>query len=483
MTAENFFGGNFKMKKFMGDDFLLSTPTAQKLYDEYAKNLPIIDYHCHINPREIAENISFSNITEAWLYGDHYKWRAVRACGFGEKYVTGGADDLDRFRAWAATMPSLIGNPLYHWTHLELKKYFGITEPLSEKSCDEIWEKCNSVITGGRFSVRDIIEMSGVEAICTTDDPADDLRWHRQIREDASFKTRVLPAFRPDKGVNIELDGFADYIKNTLSPAAEIEISDLNSLLAAYIRRIEFFVENGCLTSDHGMGYIPYSKADSGEVDAILKKALSGEQLTAEECDKYKTYMLVFFAKEFSKRGIVMQIHYGVIRNNNTNAFEKLGADTGFDTIAGYECTTNALKLLDEFDKNGILPKMVIYSLNPADNTALDALCGCFCGNEDGVKSKIQHGAAWWFNDHLEGMREQLKSYAATGVLANFIGMLTDSRSFLSYTRHDYFRRLLCDYVGGMIERGEYPCDIEAAGKIVSNISYNNTKEFFGFDS
>ncbi len=469
------------MKKFMDEDFLLSTPTAVKLYEEYAKDLPIIDYHCHINPKEIAENISFSNITEAWLYGDHYKWRAIRACGFEEKYVTGGADDHDRFKAWACSMPSLIGNPLYHWTHLELKKYFGITEPLSQNSCEKIWEECNKKITSGNFTVRDIIKMSGVEAICTTDDPADDLRYHKMIAADENFDTKVLPAFRPDKGVNIELDGFAEYIKGALSASSGIDICDLDSLLAAYSARIEYFAQNGCLTSDHGMGYIPYAYAESDEVDAILKKALAGDSLSQLECDKYKTYMLTFFASEFSKRDFVMQIHYGVIRNNNTKAFEKLGADTGFDTIAGYECTTNALKLLDTFEQNGILPKMVIYSLNPCDNAAIDALCGCFQGNENGVRSKIQHGSAWWFNDHLEGMRDQLRTYASEGVLGNFVGMLTDSRSFLSYTRHEYFRRILCDYVGGLIERGEYPCDMEAAGKIISDISYYNTKNFFGF--
>lgn len=469
------------MKKFMDDDFLLSTETAKKLYNDYAKKLPIIDYHCHINPKEIAENISFSNITEAWLYGDHYKWRAIRACGFEEKYVTGPSSDYERFEAWAKTMPSLIGNPLYHWTHLELKKYFGITTPLSEKSCGETWNKCNETITSGNFSARDIIEMSGVETICTTDDPADDLRYHKQIKEDSSFKTKVLPAFRPDKGVNIELDGFANYIKNTLAESAGIQITDLDSLLAAYSSRIEYFAENGCRTSDHGMTYIPYKPASSKEVDKILKKALSGKKLSAEECDKYKTYMLVFFAGEFSKRDFVMQFHYGVIRNNSTNNFERLGPDTGFDTIAGVECTQSALALFNEFEKNGILPKCIIYSLNPIDNAAIDAICGCFQGNDRGIKSKMQHGSAWWFNDHLEGMRDQLKTYASEGVLANFVGMLTDSRSFLSYTRHEYFRRILCDYIGGMIERGEYPDDIEQAGKIVSDISYYNTKEYFGF--
>lgn len=470
------------MKNFMDENFLLSTPTAEKLYHTYAEKMPIIDYHCHINPREIAEDHRFSGITEAWLYGDHYKWRAVRACGYEEKYVTGGVSDEERFRAWASTMPSLIGNPLYHWTHLELKKYFGITKPLSPETCDEIYAECNEKLKGEGYSVRELIRRSNVSLICTTDDPADDLRYHKQIAADKTFETKVLPAFRPDKGVNIELPGFAEYITGPLSDAAEIEIRDLDSLLAAYVRRIEYFEALGCRTSDHGMGYIPYAYADSDEVNAILQKALNGEVLTTEECDKYKTYLLLFFAKEFSRRDFVMQLHYGVIRNNSDKNFEKLGADSGFDTIAGYECTRNVLALLNAFEMADALPKMVLYSLNPCDNAAIDAICGCFQGNDRKIRSKIQHGSAWWFNDHLEGMREQLRTYAAEGILANFVGMLTDSRSFLSYTRHEYFRRILCDYIGGLVERGEYPNDEKTLGKIVSDISFYNTKEFFGFD-
>lgn len=470
------------MKNFMDENFLLSTPTAEKLYHTYAEKMPIIDYHCHINPREIAEDHRFANITEAWLYGDHYKWRAVRACGYEEKYVTGGVSDEERFRAWASTMPSLIGNPLYHWTHLELKKYFGITKPLSPETCDEIYAECNEKLKGENYSVRELIRRSNVSLICTTDDPADDLRYHKQIAADKTFETKVLPAFRPDKGVNIELPGFAEYITGPLSDASEIEIRDLDSLLAAYVRRIEYFETLGCRTSDHGMGYIPYAYADSDEVNAILQKALNGEVITTEECDKYKTYMLLFFAKEFARRDFVMQLHYGVIRNNSDKNFEKLGADSGFDTIAGYECTRNVLALLNAFEMADALPKMVLYSLNPCDNAAIDAICGCFQGNDRKIRSKIQHGSAWWFNDHLEGMREQLRTYAAEGVLANFVGMLTDSRSFLSYTRHEYFRRILCDYIGGLVERGEYPNDEKTLGKIVSDISFYNTKEFFGFD-
>lgn len=469
------------MKQFMDENFLLSTPTAVELYHTYAAKMPIIDYHCHIDPKEIAEDHRFSNITEAWLYGDHYKWRAVRACGYEEKYVTGGASDYERFRAWACSMPRLVGNPLYHWTHLELRRYFGITKPLCEETCDEIWNICNEKLSSDGFSVRDIIKKSGVKLICTTDDPADDLRYHKKLAEE-QYETRVLPAFRPDKGVNIEQRGFTDYIKNVLSPAAGIEISDLDSLLAAYVERIDCFEALGCRTSDHGMGYVPFAYAESDEVNAILKKALDGAPLTREECDKYKTYMLMFFAREFSERDFVMQLHYGVVRNNSEKNFALLGADSGFDTIAGYECTENLLALLNAFEKENALPKMVLYSLNPNDNAAIDAVCGCFQGNDKKIRSKIQHGSAWWFNDHLNGMREQLRTFAATGVLANFIGMLTDSRSFLSYTRHEYFRRILCDYIGGLVERGEYPCDLETLGKIVSDICCNNTKEFFGFD-
>ena len=469
------------MKQFMDHDFLLSTPTAEKLFEGYAKNTPIVDYHCHLVPAEIAENKQFKNITEAWLYADHYKWRAIRACGFDEKLVTGGASDYDRFKAWAATMPNLIGNPLHHWTHLELARYFDIHKPLSESTCDEIWEACNAKLSSGNMRARDLIKMSGVKVICTTDDPADSLEHHAALAADTSFETRVLPAFRPDKAVNIEKPGFKEYITEKLAPACKADITDLDALLDAMIARLDHFEALGCKTSDHGMDYVPYAPCTAKEADAIFKAALAGKELTAEQADKYKTFMLSFFAGEFTKRNWVMQIHYGVIRNQSTKNFELLGPDAGFDTIAGYDCVRNALRLLDSFERADCLPKMVFYSLNPVENAAIDAMCGCFQGNDKGIKSKIQHGSAWWFNDHLDGMREQLKTFAATGVLANFIGMLTDSRSFLSYTRHEYFRRILCDYVGNLIENGEYPADLETAGQIVYHISYGNACRFFGF--
>ena len=471
------------MKKFMQNDFLLSTPTAEKLYKDYAEKTPIVDYHCHLVPAEIAENKQFKNITEAWLYADHYKWRAIRACGFEEKYVTGGASDYDRFKVWAATMPNLLGNPLYHWTHLELARYFDIHTPLNEKTCDEIWEKCNAALASGKMGAKDLIKMSDVKVICTTDDPADTLEYHEKIAADKDFDTKVLPAFRPDKAVNIEKDGFKEYIADKLSKSYGSSIQCLDDLLAAMLKSLDHFEKLGCKTSDHGMDYVPYEPCTVKEADEIFKTALSGKKLTAEQADKYKTFMLSFFASEFTKRDWVMQIHYGVIRNQSSKNFALLGPDAGFDTIAGYDCVRNALRLLDSFETAGNLPKMVFYSLNPVENAAIDAMCGCFQGNDKKIRSKIQHGSAWWFNDHLEGMREQLKTFAATGVLANFIGMLTDSRSFLSYTRHDYFRRILCDYVGSLIENGEYPDDIEVAGQIIYNISYKNAVDFFGFNN
>jgi len=475
--------GYIAMKKFMDKDFLLSTPTGEKLFEEYAENMPIIDYHCHLDPSEIAGNKQFKNITEAWLYGDHYKWRAIRACGFEEKYVTGGADDYDRFKAWAATMPNLIGNPLYHWTHLELQRFFNFYEPLSEKTCDAAWEKCNSLLTSGRMGAKDMITSSNVKVICTTDDPADSLEYHKQIARDKSFAAKVYPAFRPDKAVNIEKNGFAEYMTGKLEKAYGSKIDNIDELCRCFTSRLDLFESLGCKTSDHGLDYVPFVPCTTKQADAVFKKAMNGEKITDIEADSYKTYMLTFFAKEFTKRGWVMQIHYGVIRNNSEVNFKKLGPDTGFDTIAGHDCIRNILSLLSSFETENSLPKMVFYSLNPIENAQLDAMCGCFQGNNDGIKSKVQHGSAWWFNDHLEGMRDQLRSYASIGVLANFIGMLTDSRSFLSYPRHEYFRRILCDYLGRMIDGGEYPADLETAGRIVSDISFNNANKFFGFNA
>ncbi len=472
------------MKKFMDKDFLLSTPTGVELFEKFAKDMPIIDYHCHLIPSEIASNKQFKNITEAWLYADHYKWRAIRACGFEEKFVTGGegVSDYDRFRAWAETLPNTIGNPLYHWTHLELQRFFGFDKPLSLKTVDEAWETCNAALAKGNMGAKDLITASNVKVICTTDDPADTLEHHIEIAKDTSFKTKVLPAFRPDKAVNIEKAGFNEYITEKLEKAYGSKIENIDELCACFIKRLDFFESLGCKTSDHGIDYVPFVRCTTAEADAIFKKALKGEAVTDKEADMYKTYMLTFFAKEFTKRDWVMQIHYGVIRNNSEINFKKLGPDTGFDTISGHDCIRNSLKLLNSFELAGCLPKMVFYSLNPIENAQLDAMCGCFQGNDKGIKSKIQHGSAWWFNDHLDGMRDQIRTFASTGVLANFVGMLTDSRSFLSYPRHEYFRRILCDYVGRLVDGGEYPYDIDTLGTIIRGISFDNTNKFFDFN-
>lgn len=472
------------MKQFMDKDFLLSTPTGVELFEKFAKDTPIIDYHCHLVPTEIASNKQFKNITEAWLYADHYKWRAIRACGFEEKFVTGGegVSDYDRFKAWATTMPSTIGNPLYHWTHLELQRYFGFEKPLSAKTCDEAWEVCNAALAKGNMGAKDLIMSSNVKVVCTTDDPADTLEQHKEIAKDKNFTTKVLPAFRPDKAVNIEKDGFAQYITEKLEKTYGSKIENIDELCACFISRLDYFESLGCKTSDHGMDYVPYVPCTKSQADVIFKKAMNGESVTLDEADMYKTYMLTFFAKEFTKRDWVMQIHYGVTRNNSHINFKKLGPDAGFDTISGHDCIRNALQLLGAFELNECLPKMVFYSLNPIENAQIDAMCGCFQSNNKGIKSKIQHGSAWWFNDHLEGMRDQLKTFAATGVLANFIGMLTDSRSFLSYPRHEYFRRILCDYVGRLVDHGEYPYDPDALETIIKGVSFDNVNKFFGFN-
>ena len=464
------------MKKFMDKDFLLKTKTAQMLYHDYAAKMPIIDYHCHINPQEIAENKTYGNITQVWLYGDHYKWRAMRACGVEEKYVTGDATDYEKFQKWSETMSALIGNPLYHWTHLELKQYFGVEKALSKETAEEIWNICNDKLS--RMSVRNIIEDSNVEAICTTDDPVDTLEYHKQIAEDKSFGVKVLPAFRPDKAMNIEKEEFAEYI-GKLSNASGITITDFGDLKKAVENRIDFFDKSNCRVSDHAFEYIAFDLADDAKVDGIFKKKLSGEQVSEEETEKFKTSMMVFLGKEYAKRGWVMQIHYGTIRNTNSKMFRKLGPDTGYDCISTKDSAIGLVKLLDELEKADSLPKTIIYSLNPNDDAMICSVMGCFQG--DGIKNKIQHGSAWWFNDTMLGMIRQLKNLASISALGNFVGMLTDSRSFLSYTRHEYFRRILCNLVGDWVEDGEYPSDMNHLKELVEGISYKNAKEYFGF--
>ena len=469
------------MKAFMDKDFLLDSDTAKKLYASYAdmKNIPVLDYHCHINPKEIFEDRRFKNITEVWLGGDHYKWRQMRTNGVDEKYITGDASDWEKFQKWAETLPLLIGNPLYHWSHLELRYYFGYQGNLNGDTAKEVWELCNEKLSQDDFTVRSLIKRSNVRLICTTDDPVDSLEWHEKIAADETFDVQVLPAWRPDKINNIEKKDFGEYIEK-LSLSAGVKIDSLSSLKEAVIKRLDYFSEHGCRVSDHGLEYVMYSPADDSEAEEILLKRLKGKEVSREESLKYKTYMMLFLAAEYKKRDYVMQLHYGCKRDNNTEMFESLGPDTGFDCILNGAPSLELADFLNRVNCDGGVPKTILYSLNPNDDQAIGTVIGCFQGG--GVRSRIQQGSAWWFNDHLRGMTDQMKSLASLSALGNFIGMLTDSRSFLSYTRHDYFRRILCRLIGEWVENGEYPYDEKLLGSIIKGISFNNAVDYFGFD-
>lgn len=466
------------MKKFMDENFLLHNQTAIELFHNVAKELPIIDFHCHLSPKEIYENKKFKNITEVWLYGDHYKWRLMRANGIDEKYITGDGSDYDKFVAWAKTISIAIGNPIYHWTHLELKRYFGIDELLNEENADMIWKKANQVLNSDNFGARDIIKRSNVEVICTTDDPADTLEYHLKLKEDQSFDVKVYPTFRPDKGVNIDKETFLPWIEN-LSKVWGNDIKTYDDLLNAFKDRAEFFHSVGCRFSDHAIDDLLFGKTTKEEVEIIFSKALNGEKLTIDEVAKYKSYTLYYLGKIYSKLGWAMQLHLNAYRNNNTKMFKKLGPDTGYDSINDNKVSYFLVNFFDWLAEEDALPKTILYSLNPKDNYPLATIMGSFQGN--GIKGKMQLGAAWWFNDSKDGNIEQMKILANLGLLSRFIGMVTDSRSFLSYTRHEYFRRLLCNLIGEWVENGEFPYDMNTLNKIVEDISYNNAKEYFGF--
>lgn len=464
------------MKEFMGKDFLLQTETAKELY-EYASKMPIFDYHCHLNPSEIAQNKHFSNITELWLYGDHYKWRAMRSYGIDEYYITGDATDYEKFMKWAEVLPNLIGNPLYHWTHLELQRFFDITEPLSPLTANDIWKKANAVINSEDFCVFNIFKKFDVRCVCTTDDPADSLEYHIAIAQNPQCKTIVLPTFRPDKAVNIQKAEFKDYIVK-LSIVCNKVIDDFEALKDALEERLLFFKSAGGRISDHGMDDVFFEKCTDEEADVIFKKAMKGESLTQTEIDKYKTALMVFLGKKYSDYGFVMQLHMNTIRNNNERMFNVLGADTGFDSINDGTVAKEIAGLMGEMQKTSQLPKTILYSLNPKDNYTLGTMLGNFQG--DGVKGKIQLGSGWWFCDQKDGMEAQLKALGNLGCLSTFIGMLTDSRSFLSYPRHEYFRRILCNIIGSWVENGEYPRCMNFLQKVVEDISFNNAKEYLG---
>lgn len=463
------------MKNFMDKGFLLNTETAKKLFHEYAENMPIIDYHCHLSPAEIFNDKKYRNITELWLGGDHYKWRAMRSNGVEEYYITGGASDYEKFEKWAEVMPRLIGNPLYHWTHLELQRYFDIYEPLSPATCANIWERCNKRLED--MSARKCIELMNVKFIYTTDDPCDTLEYHAALaKEDTSFK--MLPAWRPDKAVNIEKAGFAEYIAQ-LSAVCGFEIKDFYALKKALADRLIYFHQHGCRNSDHGLDYIV--SEDPSFAESAFDKVIRGESITKIEADSYKTALLVYLAGEYTRLGWVMQLHYGAVRNVNPIMYAALGADTGYDAIWGGAENGRLLGgLLGRMEADGNLPKTIIYSLNPVDNAQIGTIIGCFQNSE--ARGKIQQGCAWWFNDSLKGMREQLTSLASLSVLGNFVGMVTDSRSFLSYTRHEYFRRIICQILGEWVENGEYPADFYALGEMVRDICYNNANNFFSLD-
>jgi len=466
------------MKPFMDEDFLLSNETAKTLYHNYAKQVPIIDYHCHINPQEIAEDRQFDTITQVWLGGDHYKWRQMRTNGIDEKFITGDASDYEKFEKWAATLQKAIGNPLYHWSHLELQRYFDYKKPLSPATAEEVWDVCNKKLADPSMTVRNIIRQSNVETICTTDDPIDSLEWHKKIAEDETFEVKVLPAWRPDKAMNLEKPEYLDYLAK-LSAVSGVKIDSFAALCEALKIRMDFFASMGCLVSDHALEYVMYKPATAEEIEAIFAKRLAGTAPTALEELQFKTAFMNFVGKEYHRLGWVMQLHYGTKRDNNVFRYNQLGPDTGYDCINSYSSSAELAAFLNSLNATDQLPKTIIYSLNPTDNAAIGTVLGCF--QDSSCVGKIQQGSAWWFNDHKTGMTEQMTSLANLSLLANFVGMLTDSRSFLSYTRHEYFRRILCNLIGTWVENGEYPNDIEFLGKMVQDISYYNTKNYFGF--
>ena len=450
---------------FINDNFMLKTETARKLYAA-VKDLPIIDYHCHLSPKMIAEDYKFRNAFDLFLGGDHYKWRQMRTNGVDEEYITGGADEYEKFKAFARTVPYLIGNPLYHWTHLELKRYFDIDETLNEESCERIWNRVNECLAKDEYSAQNLIKRSNVAIICTTDDPLDTLEYHEQLKD---FSTKILPTFRPDKAVEIGKETFVPYIEQT-------GVKSYFELVAWMRARIQYFHDHGCRLSDHALEYVPYGE---GDAEAAFNKRMAGATLTNEEIDAFKTAMLTVCAEEYTRLGWAMQLHIGALRNNNRKMYEKLGADVGFDSINDLCIAENLSKFMDSLEYRDVLPKTILYTLNPKDNYVLGTMLGNF--QKAPVAGKIQFGSGWWFNDQRDGMEAQMQALANLGMLARFVGMLTDSRSFVSYPRHEYFRRILCNLVGKWVEEGEYPADMERLTEIVSGICYHNALRYFNF--
>ncbi len=466
------------IKEFMGKDFLLDNEPALKCY-EAAEKMPIFDWHCHLSPKEIYENEQPADIAWLWLSGDHYKWRAMRSCGIDEKYITGDASGYEKFKAFASVMPSLIGNPMYHWSHLELRRYFGINDILNADTADDIWNRATSAIKAGGFTPRELIEKSNVSHLCTTDDPADSLEYHILLAQDKSFKCKVLPAFRPDKALGIELPSWKPWLSDMEKRAGKA-ITGFAGLCEILKERIEFFASLGCRASDHAFSYVPYAPATEEELEEIFASVRNGAVPSVEQADKFKTALLRFLAKEYAKLGWAMELHIGPIRNNNTLMFNKIGPDAGFDSIDDQEIARNLSRFLDSLAVEESLPRTILFTLNPKDNYVLGSMIGNFQTSE--AESKVQFGSAWWFNDNIDGMREQMKALGNLGALGKFVGMVTDSRSFLSYPRHEYFRRILCGLIGDMVEKGLYPYDEKAICKIAEDVSYNNSYKYFGVE-
>jgi glucuronate isomerase len=461
---------------------MLNNKTAVDLYHNYAKEMPIYDYHCHLSPKEIAENKKFKNITELWLYGDHYKWRAMRAHGIDERYITGDASDEEKFKAWAETVPYTVGNALYHWTHIELKKYFGIEELLNGDSWEKIYNQCNELLSQDEYSVQNLIKRSNVKMICTTDDPTDDLHYHEQIKQQKDFGVTVLPTFRPDKGVEINKETFVDFVTR-LEKVTNKTISSIAEYLQALEERVQYFHDRGCRISDHGIAEIPFAAFEESELDPIFQAGRAGKKVSKEEETKFKTAILFHLAKCLKKRDWAMQIHFGAIRNNNEKMFRKLGPDTGFDSISDQGEVAEPLNaLLNALEQEDVLPKMVIYNLNPVYNDLIGTTIQNFQINNEGIAGKIQFGSGWWFNDTKPGMIRQISALADQALLAHFVGMLTDSRSFISYSRHEYFRRILCNLIGTWVEDGEVPNDQALLERLIKDICYNNAKKYFSME-
>lgn len=466
------------MKRFLDENFLLQNETSIRLYHDYAANLPIIDYHCHLPAQAIAEDINFTNLTQIWLYGDHYKWRAMRAMGIDESFITGEKNDYGKFEKWATTVPYTLRNPLYHWTHIELQRYFDVHELLTPGSAKKIYEECSKKLQSKEYTVRNLLRKMNVEVVCTTDDPLDTLEFHQRIKED-KFDIKVLPAFRPDKAMNVDDVGeFKNYLKK-LEKVSGVHISSFRSYLDALKQRHDFFASMGCSVSDHGLECM-YAEDITEEVaSALFDKINYGQELSKDERGKLKSSLLHIFAIWDHEKGWVQQYHLGALRNNNTRMLEQSGPDTGWDSIGDFPQGRALSTFLNKLDSTNQLAKTILYNLNPADNELIASMIGNF--NDGTVVGKIQFGSAWWFLDQKDGMTKQLNALSNMGLLSTLVGMITDSRSFLSYPRHEYFRRILCNLFGTEIEIGELPNDLNWTGKIIKDICYYNAKNYFGW--